>query len=67
MHAKSLQSNLTLCYPVDSSPPGSSVRGILQGKNTGVRCHCLLQGIFLTQGSNMGLLYCRQILYCLSC
>ena len=29
-------------------------------------CHALLQGIFLTQGSNLGLLYCRQILYCLS-
>ena len=26
----------------------------------------LLQGIFLTQGSNLGLLRCRQILYCLS-
>ena len=36
------------------------------GKNTGVGCHFLLQGIFPTQGSNLGLLYCRQILYCLS-
>ena len=36
------------------------------GKNTGVDCHFLLQGIFLTQGSNPGLLHCRQILYCLS-
>ena len=26
------------------------------GKNTGVGCHFLLQGIFPTQGSNMGLL-----------
>ena len=34
------------------------------GKNTGVGCHALLQGIFLTQGSNPGLLHCRQILYC---
>ena len=33
------------------------------GKNTGVGCHSLLQGIFLTQGSNLGLLHCRQILY----
>ena len=33
------------------------------GKNTGVGCHFLLQGIFLTQGSNPGLLHCRQILY----
>ena len=36
------------------------------GKNTGMGCHYLLQGIFLTQGSNLGLLHCRQILYCLS-
>ena len=33
------------------------------GKNTGVGCHSLLQGIFPTQGSNPGLLHCRQILY----
>ena len=33
------------------------------GKNTGVGCHFLLQGIFPTQGSNSGLLHCRQILY----
>ena len=33
------------------------------GKNTGVRCHFLLQGIFPTQGSNPGLLHCRQFLY----
>ena len=38
------------------SLPGSSVHGILSGKNTGVGCHFLLQGIFLTQGSNPGLL-----------
>ena len=35
------------------------------GKNTGVGCHSLLQGPFLTQGSNLGVLYCRQSLYCL--
>ena len=33
------------------------------GKSTGVGCHFLLQGIFLTQASNPGLLHCRQILY----
>ena len=33
------------------------------GKNIGVGCHALLQGIFPTQGSNPGLLYFRQILY----
>ena len=32
-------------------------------KNTGVGCHSLLQGIFLSQGLNLGLLHCRQILY----
>ena len=36
------------------------------GKNTGAGCHALLQGVFFTQGSNLGLLHCRQILYCLS-
>ena len=36
------------------------------GKNTGVGSHYLLQGIFLTQGSNWGLPHCRQILYYLS-
>ena len=36
------------------------------GKNTGVGCHALLQGIFLTQGSNPGLLHCMLILCCLS-
>jgi len=36
------------------------------GKNIGVGSHSLLQGIFPTQGSNPGLLHCRQILYHLS-
>ena len=36
------------------------------GKNTGVGCHSLLQGIFPTQGLNPHLLRCRQILYHLS-
>ena len=31
------------------------------GKNTGLGCHFLLQGIFLTQGLNPGLPHCRQI------
>ena len=31
-YAESLQSCLTLCDPVDSSPPGSSVHGILQAR-----------------------------------
>ena len=36
------------------------------GKTIGVGCYFLPQGTFLTQGSNVGLLYCRQILYHLS-
>ena len=32
MHAKSLQSCDTLCDPTDCSPPGSSIRGILQAR-----------------------------------
>ena len=34
--------------------------------STEVGCHFLLLGIFLTQGLNLGLLHCRQILYQLS-
>ena len=116
----------TLCDPMDCSPPGSFIHGILQarilewvampssrgdlpdpeikpgspgmqawsevkslsrvrlfatpwtvayrllcpwdfpGKNTGVGCHFLLQGNFPIQGSNPGLLHCRQTLYRLS-
>ena len=60
------QSCLTLCDPMDCSPSGSFVHGDSPGKNTVVGCHFLLQGIFQTQGSNPGLLHCRQFLYCLS-
>ena len=45
---------------MDCSPPGSSVHGDSAGKNTGVGCHALFQGIFPTQGSSPGLLHCRQ-------
>ena len=50
---------LTLCDPMIC--PWNSL-----GKNTGVGCHCLLQGIFLTQGLYQDILHCRLILYCLS-
>ena len=36
------------------------------GKNTGVGCHSLLQGIFPAQALFQDLLHCRLILYCLS-
>ena len=57
---------MSLCDPMDCSPPGSSVHGDSPGKDTGVGCHALLQGIFPTQGSNPRLPLCRQILYPLS-
>ena len=52
----------TLCNPVDRSlcPENSP------GRNTGMGCHFLLQGIFPTQGWSLGLLHCRQMLYHLS-
>ena len=64
VHAQSLQLCLTLCDPMDCLP-GSSVHGILQAR--------ILEWvampsswIFLTQGTNLGLLSFRQILYHLS-
>ena len=66
MKALIAQSYPILCNPMDWSLPDSSVLGIFPGKNTGVGSHFLLQGIFLTQGLNLGLLPGRQILYCLS-
>ena len=56
------QSCLTLCHP------WTVAHQLLcpwdfPGKNVGVGCYSLLQGIFLTQGFNLGLLHCRQILY----
>ena len=41
---------------MNCSLPGASVHGDSPGKNTGVGCHFLLQGIFLTQGSNLNLM-----------
>ena len=55
----------SLCNPMDCvacwalcpwDSPGFS-------KNTGVHCHSLLQGIFLTQRLNLGLPHCRRVLY----
>ena len=54
LHPYGLQFTRPLC-PWNSS-----------GKNIEMGNHSLLQGIFLTQGSNPGLLHCRQILYHLS-
>ena len=50
------QSCSTLCDPVDSSPPGSSIHGILQAS--------MLEWVVVpNQGSNPGLLHCRWIPY----
>ena len=63
MHAKFLQSCLILCDPIDCSPLGFSVPMDRKktysslGKNTGVGCHFLLQGLFLTQRLNPCLLH----------
>ena len=45
-----------LCNPVGCNPPGCSAHGDSPGKNSGVGCHVLLQGIFLSQGLNPHLL-----------
>ena len=57
---------MTLCNPTDGSPPGFFCLWDSSGRNTGVGCHFLLQGIFPTQGLNPGLPHWRQILYHLS-
>ena len=64
------QSCLILCVPKDCSPPGSSVHGILQARMLEwvaiLLQGFLLQRTFPTQGSNPGLLHCKQVLYYLS-
>ena len=56
------------CSVVSNSlwPHGLYIPWNSPGQNTGVGSLSLLQGIFPTQGSNPGLLHCRQILYHLS-
>ena len=54
MHA---QLHPTLCNLMYHSPPGSSSPWDSLGKNTGVGCTALLQGIFFTQKSNPCLLH----------
>ena len=64
MHVSSvIKSRPTLC-----DPHGLQLSRLLcpwdfPGKNTGVGSHFLLQGIFLIQGLNLGLVHYRQILY----
>ena len=60
--AQESQSGKPMSSPEDSLPSELSEKP----KNTEVGSLSLLQGIFLTQESNRGLLHCRQILYQLS-
>ena len=62
MHA---QSCLTL-RPMDCSPPGSCVHEISQARILERVAILFSRGYSLTQGSNLGPLHCRQILYHLS-
>ena len=57
------QSYPTFCDPMDYSPPGFSVHGLLQARILEWVAISSSRGVFLTQGSNLGLLHCRQILY----
>ena len=59
--AKSLQSCLTLCDPMDSNPPGFPIPGILQAILEWVAIS-FSRGIFSTQGLNPGLPHCGQTL-----
>ena len=53
VHAKSLQSCLTPCNPMDCSPPGSSVHGILQARILEWAATPSSGGSFWLQGSNL--------------
>ena len=57
------QSCPSLCDPMDWQPTKLLHPWDFPGKNTEIGCHFLLQGIFLTQESNLGFLHYRQILY----
>ena len=60
------QACLTLCISMSCSPPGSSVHRILQARILEWVAIPFARGFALTQGSNLGLLRCRQILYYLN-
>ena len=62
VHAQSLQSCPTLCDPMDCSPPGSCVHGILQARI--LEWVAMLSSRTLTQEPNLGVLQWRWILYC---
>ena len=60
------QSCPILCNPVDCSPPGSAVHGILQERILDWVAMLSSRGSSQPRGSNLGLPHCRRILYCLS-
>ena len=57
---------LTPCDPMDQSPPGSSVHGILQARILEWVGIPFSRGSSWTQGSKPSFPHCRQILYYLS-
>ena len=57
------KSCLILLWPHGLQPTGLLCLWDFPGRNTGVGCHFLLQGIFLTQASSLCLLHCRWIPY----
>ena len=61
--AKSLQSCLTLCNPIDSSPSGSSVPGILQARI--LEWVAISFSKYFSVKNFAGFKYCRNI-YCKS-
>ena len=57
-------SHVRLCVTLWTAACQASLSMGFPRQNTGVGCHALLLGIILTQGSNLGLLNYRRILYC---
>ena len=60
------QSCPTLCNLMDYNLPGSSVHGVLQARILEWVAVPLSRGSSQTQELKLGILYCRQILYCLN-
>ena len=58
-----LKVSLSIFCPMDCSPPGSSVFGILQARLLEWFAISFYMGIFPTQGLNSGFLHCRQVFY----
>ena len=62
-HCSVNQLCLTLCDSMDCSPPGSSVKGMLQARILAWVAISSSRGISWTQGSNPHLLHCRRVLH----